>query len=61
MDHEIEEAYKHLDYAMDHLKNAKPNDRSDKDRKFAIVMTQLEMLQAIVAMFLMATEDTEDI
>jgi hypothetical protein len=47
-----EKAHFYLSQAIDCLKINKPNDRSDKDRHYAIVITEIEKVQAIADRFL---------
>jgi hypothetical protein len=52
MDEKTKEAIQHLADAIEGLKSSKPNDRSEKDRKHAIVITELEKAQAVALQFL---------
>jgi hypothetical protein len=45
-------AHLYLSQAIDCLKAYKPNDRSDLDRRYAIVITEIEKVQAIADRFL---------
>jgi hypothetical protein len=38
-----------LNDALDELRKTKPGDRSDRDRKYAICITQTEILIAIIS------------
>jgi hypothetical protein len=46
-------AYGYLSMAIGELQEGKPNDRSDADRRFAIVITELEKSKAILKDFLL--------
>lgn len=41
-----EEVDRHLEYALEALKAHKPNDRSEKDRHWAITITEMEKVIA---------------
>lgn len=43
-----------LKATVDLLQRCKPNDRSDRDRRFAIVITEVEKVQAILRQFLLS-------
>jgi len=40
------------------LRNSKPNDRSDKDRAYAVTITEMEKLLAYFYLFVMTDEET---
>jgi len=45
---------------LDEMKSFKPNDRGEKDRAYAVTITELEKLIAYFAMFVMkAVEDND--
>lgn len=49
---EVDGCFGALDELIERMKSAKPGDRSDIDRRFAIVITELEKVEAYFAYFI---------
>lgn len=49
---EIDGCFGALSELVEKMKSAKPGDRSDMDRRFAIVITELEKVEAYFAHFI---------
>ena len=49
-----------LSDALSTLKNSKPNDRSERDRRYAVLITEMEKVLAYAFLFLVTAPDPVD-
>lgn len=53
----IDELYDELNLVIDHVELEKPNDRSELDRRFAIVIADLEKVKAYFYLYIFSISD----
>ena len=58
MNYSDDRVFGSMKWLLDETKSFKPNDRSEKDRAYAVTITEMEKLLAYFYLFVMTDEET---